>query len=87
MSTDGNSNMARCTRLKGASGYVHLLPSSLTGPARNNLHQEDRLIISDPAALKFVLNDTGTFVRSTQQQNIVRALIGEKSLLFVNGIS
>ncbi|KAK0480744.1 cytochrome P450 [Armillaria novae-zelandiae] len=45
---------------------------------------EDRLMVSDPCTLKHVLNDT-IFARSPQQQQIVRMLIGEQSLLYAHG--
>lgn len=45
---------------------------------------EDRLMASDPCTLKHVLNDT-IFARSPQQQQIVRMLIGEQSLLYAHG--
>ncbi|KAG7448520.1 cytochrome P450 [Guyanagaster necrorhizus] len=45
---------------------------------------EDRLMVSDPRTLKHVLDDT-TFARSPQQQQIVRMLIGEQSLLYAHG--
>lgn len=43
-------------------------------------------MVSDPCTLKHVLNDT-IFARSPQQQQIVRMLIGEQSLLYVHGTS
>ncbi|KAF5335260.1 hypothetical protein D9758_016237 [Tetrapyrgos nigripes] len=57
-------------------GGVYLLK----GPFSQN-----RLMISDPAALKFVLNDTATFERSTQQQAIVEMLIGRNAVFYVQG--
>ncbi|KAJ7257390.1 cytochrome P450 [Mycena rebaudengoi] len=44
---------------------------------------EDRLMVSDPGALKQILSDPETFVRSDNQQQIVLSLIGHKSLLYV----
>jgi hypothetical protein len=44
-------------------------------------------MISDPATLKSVLGDPVTFIRSPQQQQIVRMLIGEGSLLYADGES
>ncbi|KAF7372988.1 Cytochrome P450 [Mycena sanguinolenta] len=44
---------------------------------------EDRLMVSDPGALKQIMGDTETFVRSDHHQQIVLSLIGHKSLLYV----
>ncbi|KAJ6564021.1 PAH-inducible cytochrome P450 monooxygenase PC-PAH 1 [Mycena capillaripes] len=44
---------------------------------------EDRLMVSDPGALKQILGDTETFARSDHQQQIVLSLIGEKSVFYV----
>ncbi|KAF7331131.1 Cytochrome P450 [Mycena sanguinolenta] len=43
---------------------------------------EDRLMVSDPGALKQIMGDTETFVRSDHHQQIVLSLIGHKSLLY-----
>lgn len=43
-------------------------------------------MVSDAAALKHILSETSTFVRSPQQQQIVRMLLGEGSLFYVHGI-
>ncbi|KIK60269.1 hypothetical protein GYMLUDRAFT_168136 [Collybiopsis luxurians FD-317 M1] len=48
---------------------------------------ENRLMISDPTALKYILNDPTTFERSIQQQEIVNMLIGEKAVFYVKGDS
>ncbi|KAJ7288590.1 hypothetical protein C8J57DRAFT_1214703 [Mycena rebaudengoi] len=47
---------------------------------------DDRLMVSDPGALKQIMGDTATFVRSDHQQQIVLSLIGHKSLLYVRGM-
>ncbi|KAF7372983.1 Cytochrome P450 [Mycena sanguinolenta] len=44
---------------------------------------EDRFMVSDPGALKQIMGDTETFVRSDHHQQIVLSLIGHKSLLYV----
>ncbi|KAF7334879.1 Cytochrome P450 [Mycena sanguinolenta] len=40
-------------------------------------------MVSDPGALKQIMGDTETFVRSDHHQQIVLSLIGDKSLLYV----
>lgn len=42
-------------------------------------------MVSDPAALKYILSDTAIFARSDQQQRVVRELIGEKTMFYVHG--
>lgn len=49
------------------------------------LLQEDRLMVSDPAALRFILHDPNIFERSVQQQEIVNMLIGKKTVFYVKG--
>ncbi|KAJ7290090.1 cytochrome P450 [Mycena rebaudengoi] len=46
---------------------------------------EDRLMVSDPGALKQIMGDPETFVRSDHHQQIVLSLIGHKSLLYMRG--
>ena len=46
---------------------------------------EDRLVVSDPTALKKILNDPAVFHRSTQQQEIVNMLIGKEAVFYVTG--
>ncbi|KAJ7275016.1 cytochrome P450 [Mycena rebaudengoi] len=46
---------------------------------------ENRLMISDPATLKYILSHPGTFVKSPQQQLINRTGLGQGSLLYVEG--
>ncbi|KAF7433747.1 hypothetical protein PC9H_005712 [Pleurotus ostreatus] len=45
----------------------------------------DRLVISDPAALKAVMSDTQTWRRSDQQQYSVDMLIGKKAVFYIEG--
>ncbi|KAF9494470.1 cytochrome P450 [Pleurotus eryngii] len=45
----------------------------------------DRLVISDPAALKAVMSDTQTWKRSDQQQYSVDMLIGKKAVFYIEG--
>ncbi|KDQ28643.1 hypothetical protein PLEOSDRAFT_1025347, partial [Pleurotus ostreatus PC15] len=45
----------------------------------------DRLVISDPVALKAVMSDTQTWRRSDQQQYSVDMLIGKKAVFYIEG--
>lgn len=61
--------------------------ASIFQPILTILQQSDRLMVSDPAALKHILHDPTTFERSTQQQEMVNMLIGQKAVFYVKGVS
>ncbi|KAE9402442.1 cytochrome P450 [Gymnopus androsaceus JB14] len=45
---------------------------------------QERLMVSDPTALKCILSDNVIFARSEQHQRVVRELVGEKTLAYVH---
>ena len=49
--------------------------------------QEERLLISDPAAIKHILLDPQAFVKSRKFQLINLIGFGEGSVLYVEGMS
>jgi hypothetical protein len=79
--SSGRRSMGRFTAPRVVLAYVCVISVKLL----STLAQENRLMISDPATLKYILSHPGTFVKSPQQQLINRTGLGQGSLLYVEG--